>query len=347
MVHGRAPFTAIGVGVAVLALMCLTLLAGASVGAITPSSGQVSPDGSTTASFTVTANLLGLNCLIGVVGPAANPNLPASGISVAFDGAGLLDDCGGTRTVTMTVTAGANAAPGAYVVTIRETKLADGELIGTYQWPLTVLAPPTTTTTIGITIPTITITLPTSTSTSTTTTTPTTTTPGTSTLPTLPGPGLVPPPAPDGATTTVGPGRAPPTTTTTMTPLTIPRSLDDLDDDYDDDGIAMGGGPGRIDPQDGGGSPEDGSSGTEGSFASIAISESLRHTLDAALPNFVSTMVVSPLLLIEILIRSLLTSAAGLLLPLTLAALLTFGFIRRLRKEVVDADLELPTAASG
>jgi len=333
MVQRRAPFTAIGVGVAVLALMCPTLLAGASVGAITPSGGEVSPGGSTTASFTVTAGFLGLNCLLGAVGPAANPNLPAAGISVTFDGAGLLDDCGGTRNVTMTVTAGANAAPGAYVVTIRETKLADGNLIGTYQWPLTVLAPPTatttTTTTIGITIPTIT--LPTSTSTSTTTTTP-----GTSTLPTLPGPGLVPPPAPDGATTTVGPGRAPPTTTTTTTPLTIPRSLADLDDDHDDDGIAMGGGP-----------PDDGSSGTEGSFASIAISESLRQTLDAALPNLVSTMVVSPLLLIEILIRSLLTSAAGLLLPLTLAALLTFGFIRRLRKEVVDADLELPTTASG
>jgi len=346
MARIRAGRNAFCVGVAVLTLMCLTLLAGASVGAIAPSSGQVSPGDSTSASFTVTANLLGLNCLIGVVGTAATPNLPALGMNVTFDGASPLDDCGGTRTVIMTVTAGMNATPGPYVVTIRETKLADGNLIGTYEWPLTVLAPPTTTTTSLATgpLPTITITLPTTTSTS-----PPTTPVDTSPPPTLPGPGSALPSGPNEVTTTVAPEGAPSTTTTT-THLTIPRSLDEVDDgdEGDDGGIVMGSGPGRGEDGFNVGAVSDDVLGvTQEPFASIAVSEALRQSLDAALPNVVSTLVVSPLLLIEILIRSLFTSAAGLLLPLTLAALLTFGFIRRLRKEVDDADLELPTRASG
>jgi hypothetical protein len=312
--------------------LTLAGVAHAAVSAFDPDNGQMAPGGSTSATFEVTPPGLlgfGFSCLIGSAAPTANPLLPTPSISVSFDA-----PCGSFREVEMTVAATAGTSPGSYIVTVTETELlVDGDLLGTYEWPLTITGPTTTTTT------------------TTTTTSTTTTTPASST--TTPGPGGTSPTTtagstiPSGPTTTAvgsgpaitAPGDAPEATTSTSTPRPSEGGLGDDDDDVvfvvsapdETDGDLIGLDPDLVTAIE----------GEPASYTRLAFSDRLRSELEGNIPSVISDAVLSPLVIGEILFRSLLEHARGFLLPLILATLVAMWFVWKMRAEIDVDELDI------
>ncbi len=286
--------------------MALAGAAHATLSSFDPGSGQVAPGGSTTARFDVTPPGLvglGVSCVVGSAAPASTPNLPAPGISVSFDQA-----CGTSREVEMTVAASASTSPGSYVVTIIETELlVDGNLLGTYQWLLTVTGGTTTTTTPG-------------------TTTSTSGSPATTQQPAPP--------------TTIEGGPTPPGTTPTSegTGSSPPADPGDVDD-----GLVVAVPPPSPGRGAGVGSTFDEVTAAEEVrpvFASIAYSDRLRRALEGSLPSMLTQVVLSPLVIGEVLVRSLVENVLALLLTLALAIYMARLLVRRMRMEVGGGELE-------
>jgi len=329
-----------------MASFMFATVAYAAVSTFNPSSGTVSPGGTTGASFTVTPPPLLTSCITASVSPG-----PLQ-FTVVFDGLGLgalPANCATLEPtdVEMTVTAGANATPGQYEVTITEVALLGGQLIATREWPFEVVAPPTTTSSTTSTSTSSTSTTSTSTPGVTTTSTPrpsttigqaTTTTASATTssrsgVVTTEGSGT---PAANGGlpTSTPRPGSSP-------SSLPDPSATHDVSDDGGDDVFALPppsdltGGP----PDRGGATPADG-----GEFLSkISLSEQLRNQISRALPLPVAQAVLSPLVIVEFLFRSALASAFGYLIPLLLAALYGTWMVVRMRREVDDDELAFST----
>jgi hypothetical protein len=235
----------------------------------------------------------------------------------------------------MTVTATTGTSPGSYIVTVTETELlVGGDLFGTYEWPLTITSPTTTTTT-------------TITTTTTTTTTPTTST-------TTPGPGGTSPTTtvgsttPSGPTTTAaGPGPAittpvgaPDETTSTSTPGSAGGGTGD---DEDDDVVFVVSAPDETDGDLIGVDPDllTANEAEPAAYARLAFSDRLRNELEGAIPSVISDVVLSPLVIGEILFRSLMEHARGFLLPLILATLVAMGFVWKMRTEIDVDELDI------
>lgn len=342
----------------------LATAASAAISPITPGSGTVEPKGSVTARFTVVDSVT--SCFTAEV-----PKY----FSVTFDGLGvepLPIDCAleGTE-ITMTVEAGAKALPGDYRVTITETAL-DGGLLDTHEWPFTVLSTPGTTTTIPATttttMPTTTTTdSPTTTSagatTTTTTRTATTTNPGS---PTTTVPGITTNITdPSGAE---GPTGASPTTTlaATGTPDTASSTTDNttatsrsgdtsgtdgaagsdtpVNDDDDQDVLAAGSTEDNL-PYDR--YPDRLSDNAPEVLSRTVLTDQLRNQISRAFPVTVADAVLSPVVIAEYLLRSLLESARGLLIPILIATLLGLWMVWRMREEVEDDELALSRQSLG
>lgn len=323
----------------------------AAVSSFSPSSGAVSPGESTTADFTVTPpTVLGVSST-SCISAAVSPN-PLQ-FAVAFDGLGLGTlpaNCAvGETDVEMTVTAGQNAAPGNYVVTVTEIELG-GELVGTRQWPFTVLAPPTTTTTTTTTTtrPTTSTSTPTTSSTSGAANTTSTTAPVTTTT-TAPRTTDSSTPGTDDETsppTTSGGGPAPtgPTSsspnTGSATSSTSPTTEDSHSDDDDSGGIVVGAPADPTGP--GGGSGGSAApAGDDGFLSNISLTDQLRNQIAQAIPLPIAQAVLSPLFIAEFLFRSVLGSAMGYLIPLLLAGGFGLWLVWRMRREVDDGELAL------
>jgi hypothetical protein len=299
--------------------------------------------------------LTGTSCLLATVAP--NPLQ----FSVVFDGLGLgllpANCVLGASEVTMTLTAQGTAAPGNYTVTITEVRLG-GSLISQRTWPFTVVTPTTstslttTTSTVGQTTPTSGGALTTTTSPGATTTQPTGT--GQPTGPTTPPTGGTSPPSgaggsqPDGnqasgdesenqtsgdeiraedSAAAVGDGAA----------SSTPDAMEDPSDDAGQQTSAAGrvGGPGDGPP-----APRI-SLGESDGYGAIALSESLRDELGGAMPDVLADAAFSPLVIGEILLRSLFETAAGVPLPVLLTTPLAAGGLWRLRKGVSRDELDL------
>ena len=293
----------------VIAILALAGAAHATLSSFDPDRGRVAPGESATATFDVTPpGLLGLgvSCVVGSAALASSPNLPTLSISVSFD-----QPCGASRKVEMTVAASASTSPGSYIVTITETEmLVDGNLLGTYQWSLTVTGDTTTTSTPGGT---------TSTSGSPPTTQP-------SAPPTTIEEGPAPP---ETSPSSGGTGSTPPAD---PGPGTSTAVVDSADPDDDDDGFVFA----VPSPSPGGGAGVGSTfaeltAAEEGRavFGSIAYSDRLRRALEGSLPSMLTGVVLSPLVIGEVLVRSLLENVVGFLIPLALAMSMARLFVRR------------------
>lgn len=337
---------------AVMVTLVLATSASADISPISPESGTVEPKGSVTASFTVVDSVT--SCFAAEVPPR---------FSVSFDGLGLGQlptSCAleGAE-ITMTVTASAAAQPGEYQVTIVETALG-GRLLGTHEWPFTVPASPATTTTIPATTTTTTPTTtttnsPTTTSPGATTTTsapsatstspasPTTTDPGSPTTTAAPA-GTGDPTGP--SATSVTPGTAAPTTragttdngdgSTAVTDETL--GSDTPDDEDDPEVLAAGASDDNL-PYDR--YPDSLSDNAPEVMSRTVLSDQLRSQISRAFPVTVADAVLSPVVIAEYLLRSLLESARGLLIPILIATLLGLWMVWRMREEVNDDELAL------
>ncbi|MGH8915738.1 MAG: hypothetical protein ACRDZM_14630 [Acidimicrobiia bacterium] len=308
--------------------MALAGVAHATLSSFDPSRGQVAPGGSTTATFDVTPPGLvglGVSCIVGSAAPTSSPSLPTLGISVSFD-----QVCGTSREAEMTVAASASVSPGSYIVTITETELlVDGNLLGTYQWPLTVTGGTTTT----------------STPSTTTTDSPTSTTASTSgspsTTPSPPPTTIEEGPRPPGTSPSLGAGgTSPPANQGPGTSTTVEDSADPVDDD-DDLVFAIpsptpGGGAGAGSTLDDVTATEEG----RAVFASIAYSDRLRQALEESLPSMLTEVVLSPLVIGEVLVRSLVENVVAFLIPLALAMSLARLLVRRMRVEIGADEFE-------
>lgn len=259
-----------------------------------------------TADVTVSAPLLA-TCLTAVSDDLVN-------IAVTFDG--LATSCGNSRAVVMEVSVAGAVEPGEYTITIEEVDLG-GSLVNTYQWPLTVLSAGTTTTTTSTTSSTTT----TTSSTTTTTATDSTTTSSTTTTSTVAS-STSSTSRSTGDTPTDGDGEAGATSTSSL-----PGSPDDSTTTATK-GSELATGPGRSGALDATGADVD-------SFSDIAFSSGLVEVVGRALPPVFAEGIVSPLVIFEVLVRSLGRTVWGLLLPVGVTTLLGFGLMWRLR---VDPD---------
>jgi hypothetical protein len=317
----------------VLVLLLMTVVCGAALAAVNedgfdPSSGEVVPGGSTQTNFTVIpaptvvsipgVTLPGTSCLVATVSP--NP----AQFTVSFDLPGATCVVGPTD-LTMTVVAMGSASPGNYIVTIRETGLSlGGNLIGTYEWPFVVLGATTTTTTsptgTTTTVPGATTTVPGSTS--------TTSSPNSTTSTTL-----------SSTTSSTTPSVAPTTTVTIISDqLGAPGKPGSAD--------AGSGRSDRADPKMSGTDPDAGrqagpgvanGEGAAPALENIAFSENLRSNL-GALPEPVSDLALSPLVIAEVLFRALADNLLGFLIPLVLAAVIVVFLVWRRRRKMEDGD---------
>ncbi|HEX6301383.1 MAG TPA: hypothetical protein VF148_13025 [Acidimicrobiia bacterium] len=342
----------------------LATAASAAISPISPDSGTVEPKESVSASFTVVDSAT--SCFAAEV-----PRY----FSVTFDGLGLEPlpiDCAHEGTeITMTVEAGAKALPGDYQVTITETALGGG-LLDTYEWPFTVPAPPATTTTIPATttttIPTTTTTeTPTTTSagatTTTTTQSATTTDPGSPTT-TVPGittnitdPAGAGGPTGAGPTTTAAATGTPDTASSTIGTTTATSrggdtsgadgatgSATPTDDQDDQDVLAAGSTEDNL-PYDR--YPDRLSDDAPEVLSRTVLTDQLRNQISRAFPVTIADAVLSPVLIAEYLLRSLLESALGLLIPILIATLLGLWMVWRMREEVEDDELALSRQSMG
>ena len=325
-----------------VASFILATAASAAISAISPEKGTVEPGESTTATFTVVDSLT--SCFTASA---------SSGFSVTFDGLGLgllpLNCALGGAEVTMTVAASANASPGDYRVTLSETAVG-GRLIDTHEWPFTVPAPAaTTTTTIAETTTTKAQTTTTSAVTTTSTQSATTTSAG-------PAPNTTDGPATTNTTSPVATGsRGSGQEATPATATTVSIAPDTRDEDNDSAGEATG--PetsSEIDDDDAevlaAGTTDDlpynryPANPTEdgpGILARTVLSDQLRSQFSRALPMTVADAVLSPVVIAEFLVRSLLRSAMGLLVPILVATLVGLWMVWRMREEIDDDELAL------
>ncbi len=300
---------------AVLFLVVLfAVAANAEITKVDPASGEVEQGGSVTADVTVSVSgVLSATCLV------ATSDAPLE-ITVTFD---ELLACGGSRIVGMTVEVAETIEPGDYVVTIEEVDLGDS-LLNTYDWPLTVTSAPTTSSTTTTSSPTTTS----STSTTTTTTSPsgtTSTTDATSTTTTTSAPTTQSPTdttSPTTTTTSTSSGDSSSTTTAGAASTTTESSTSSTGSETGTVGPARG-----TAGDDGTGSTTD----EESTFSEIALSSGLLEVASRALPPVFAEAVISPLVIIEVLLRSLARTLWSLLLPLGMTTLLGFGMIWRLR----------------
>jgi hypothetical protein len=226
-------------------------------------------------------------------------------ITVAFDGTPT--SCGtGTWLADMEVQVSSLAAPGLYTITVQEIDWL-GTLLQSHPWPLTVNPPATTTTLFPD--PTITI-LP--------TTTTTTTLPATTTTPV-------------NTTTTSAASNAQPSddreSGSAIEPTTTSGPAESTSSSLSDDDGEAAGQISRV--------------GEEKPFSEIAVSSGLIEIADRALPPVFAQAVISPLVILEVLLRALARTSGGLILPLALTVALGFGLARRLRRDAEEIpDLE-------
>jgi len=231
---------------------------------------------------------------------------------MTFDGFTTKCDAG-TWFATMEVTIPALTPPGTYTVTVSEVSLGGS---GSYPWPL-VVAAPTTTTLLPDPLPTITL-LPPST---TTTTDAVTTTSSSSTTA-----------APARTTTTTDRGVS--TSTTEADKSGAPLSSTGNDTPSSDPSLPTAAGePNRI--------------GDEAPFSEIAVTSGLIEVADHALPPVFAQAVLSPLVILEVLLRALARTTGGLLIPLGVTILAGFALARRLRRDAeglpeLDDLVEIP-----
>jgi hypothetical protein len=326
-----------------VASFLLATAASAAISAISPEKGTVEPGESTTATFTV------VNSLTSCFTSSASP-----GFTVTFDGLGLgllpLNCALGGADVTMTVTASANASPGDYRVTLSETAVG-GRLIDTHEWPFTVPAPATTTTTIAETTTTTPQTTTTTTSSVTTTSTQsaTTTSAGPATN-TTDGPDTTNATSPV-ATESRGSGQE----TAPATATTVPIAPDTREEDNDSAGEAIGPetssetndddaevlAAGTTDDLPYNRYPANPTEGGPGFLARTMLSDQLRSQFSRAVPMTVADVVLSPVVIAEFLVRSLLRSAMSLLVPILVATLVGLWMVWRMREEIDDDELAL------
>lgn len=315
---------AAGLAGTVLSALALSGTASAAVSGFNPSSGAVAPGGTTTVDFVLQPptvpplGLPGTSCVVGVV--SSNPGQ----FTITFDGLGLNAlpaDCGlGVTDVRMDVTAAAGAPPGQYSVTITEATVG-GSFISETSWPFTVTAPPTTSTTTTTAPPTTTSTTPSS---------PTTTSPTTGTTSGGAGPG--------GTPTTQGPG-GPGDPSDDGTPGATGPSP----------GATGGSGdPGTDGGDDGAGSVVEGAGiAVPGGYGGVIVAESVRDALGAALPSPLADAATSPLVIGELLLRSLLDVIAEYLLPLLVAIGLGVGLVWQLKKDMSHSDIGIALDIDG
>lgn len=291
----------------------LAAVAYATVSAINPASGETAPGGSATAIVTVDSGI-SITCL------TANSN---GAFLVTFDG--LPSICRtGTWFATMEVTVPALTTPGLYTITVQEVD-PFGAALASHPWPLMVSAPATTTTLFPD--PTITLLPPTSTTTLSTTTTALV---GTSTpSPTsLPAPGSEPVGnEPNGESAAGGSGSA------STTSSTLPAAPDSL------------GGQAAA-------SEQANAIRQSEPFSEIRVSSGLIDLVDRALPPVFAQAMLSPFVIVEVLIRALGRTTAGLVVPLAMTVALGIGLARRLRhdaEQVPDLNdrVEIPVEETG
>lgn len=288
----------------------LTGVAYADVSPFAPPSGTMAPGGSTQTEFTFTPEgILSSSCLTATVSP--NPG-QFEAVNLDPPCVLLVDD---SDQVTLTVTASfANTPPGDYVVTITETKLVTlgSDIVVQHTWPFTVETPTTTTSGGG------------DTTTTTTTAGKTTTTTMASSATSTPGNTTTSTPA--ATISTAGASATPNTGERESTGSTGPRLANG---DIDEGGVAVG-------PADDGSGGANGTTTPEDTtaFETVAVSQGLRDTLRQRVPLPIADAVTSPLVIGEVLWRSLTSSVAGLVVPILLALLLGFLLVRRMRKEV-------------
>jgi hypothetical protein len=234
---------------------------------------------------------------------------------ITFDD--LTTTCGtGTWFSTMEVTIPALTPPGTYTVTISEVSLG-GPLLGSYPWPLVVAAPtPTTTLLPDPTLPTVTL-LPPSTTTTTDAVT-TTTISATSTS----APSSLTTAAPARATTTTGRVVSTSSTTEADESGALLSSTGNDTTSTDPSLPTAAGEPNRI----GEGAP----------FSEVAVTSGLIEVADRALPPVFAQAVLSPLVILEVLLRALARTTGGLLIPLGMTILAGFALARRLRRDAQE-----------
>lgn len=294
-------------------LLALAAVAHASVSSISPASGETMPGGTATATIRVDSGIL-TTCL------TATSSNPAT-VIVTLDG--LATVCGtGTWSSNMEVTVSSLATPGSYTVTVSEVDLL-GSLLQSHIWPLNVVAPATTTTLLPD--PTITL-LPASTT-----------------------------------TTTIAAATTTPTVATTLTPTTTSAPNTVPEEPADDQSAGGSSGPTTSSTR-----PEPAASGEGGAvaagrpsevrdrepFSEIAVSSGLIDLVDRALPPVFAQAVASPLVILEVLLRALGRTTAGLVVPLALTVALALGLARRLRRDAeglpdLDDRLEIPVEGNG
>ena len=291
------------------ALAGLAAVAHAAISAIQPTSGETSPGGTVSATVTVDSGILSPTCL------TAPDDL--ANFVVTFDD--LPSICGtGTWFSTMEVSVSSLTAPGKYIIMVQEIDPL-GSLLESHPWPLTVTAPATTTTLLpDPTLPTVTL-VPTTTTTTTTTTITTRTTTtlaigGSNTDDSDSSPVAT-------STTTVAAGSGTTARETGMTsPGVSPGST--ASSGPDDESALAASRPREV--------------GENEPFSEIAISSGLIEVAHRALPPVFAQAVLSPIILLEVLLRALGRTTAGLIIPLALTAALGLGLARRLRRDAED-----------
>lgn len=325
-----------------VASFLLATAASAAISAISPEKGTVEPGESTTATFTV------VNSLTSCFTSSASP-----GFTVTFDGLGLgllpLNCALGGADVTMTVTASANASPGDYRVTLSETAVG-GQLIDTHEWPFTVPAPVTTTTTIAETTTTKAQTTTTTTSAVTTTSTQsaTTTSAGPATN-TSDGPATTNTTSPVATESGGSGGETAPASATAVSIAPDPRDENndpageaktpETSSEIDDDAEVLA--AGTTDDLPYNRYPADPTEDGPGILARTVFSDQLRSQFSRAVPMTVADVVLSPVVIAEFLVRSLLRSAMSLLFPVLVATLVGLWMVWRMREEIDDDELAL------
>jgi hypothetical protein len=316
-------------------VMPLALAAYAAISSINPSSGAAEPGDTVSATVSFDQGGLVNVCPVGLSDDPSN-------ITVAFPGCS--PPLTGAWETEMQVAVGPSTAPGDYTITLTNFDLTNLAL--TYEWPLTVNAPPTTTTS----------------STTTTTTSPTTTTTSTSTTTTS-----------TTATTTTTSGSSPtttsassPTTTSAASPTTTsaasPTTTDHIGPTTTtSDGLALvvpAGGPSDPGPGADRGTEEAGASArsevetpeivadrTASPFSEVALSSGLIEKISGAAPSFVANAVASPFVVAEVLLRALGRTVTGLLVPILLTLL--FGLLLFWRLRPAEEELEADMPADG
>lgn len=115
-----------------------------------------------------------------------------------------------------------------------------------------------------------------------------------------------------------------------------------------------GGGGSATPAQGGDGSEIVVADGNQSRFSEVALSSGLIESISGVVPTFVASAVTSPFVVVEILLRALGRTAAGLLIPIGLTLLFGLLLFWRLRPEdeewesdvFPEAPLDLPGGVS-